>query len=199
MYCKIAWKDWMILEISKKVFETFCGSFWGNRRHCQRLAPLTFDICLKAKICSGKQCILKESKNFPNTITIKPVGVNDENSLQRHSRSRLFCDDSFQPRLYSPLSDNPCVNTHGSHPPTGIWPLRPPPTVIRKLVAHNRRGKGSARGRKGSLCLQQPANTGQCVSIQRRILFLAFTQLSMHVWHILSKMGTRQFFHLLAI
>ena len=43
------------------------------------------------------------------------MGVNDENSLQRHSRSRLFCNDSFQPRLYSPLSDNPRVNTQGTH------------------------------------------------------------------------------------
>ena len=189
----------MILEISKKVFENILWEFLRKPQALSKTGASYARHILKSKNMFREAMYFKRKQKLSKHHHNKTGGVKDENSLQRHSRSRLFCDDSFQPRLYSPLSDNPCVNTQGTHPPTGIWPLRPPPTVIRKLVAHNRRGKGSARGRKGSLCLQQPANTGQCVSIQRRILFLAFTQLSMHVWHILSKMGTRQFFHLLAI
>ena len=60
-------------------------------------------------------------------------------------------------------------------PPT-IWPFRPPPTVICKLVLHNSKGKGSggrerAGGGGGEEVLCLPANTEQCVSIQLKFYF----------------------------
>ena len=77
-------------------------------------------------------------------------------------------------------------------PPT-IWPFRPPPTVICKLVLHNSKGKGSGRGRGGGGSLFA-CKYGTMRLHSAQILFLAFTHVCMHVWQILGKMGIWPFF-----
>ena len=89
----------MILEISKKVFENILWEFLRKPQALSKTGASYAQHMLKSKNMLREAMFFKTKQNFPNTITIKHVGVKDENLLQRQSRSRLFCDDSFQPRL----------------------------------------------------------------------------------------------------